>query len=266
MILKHEPSIQNFFISYAAVIFGAQSTGSVFSYAPEMGKSKQAAEMLKSLFDRNPDIDSWSDTGAKLGNIEGSIEFRDVEFHYRTRSAKRVLKGINLTFKPGQYVALVGPSGCGKSTIISLIERFYDPTKGAIFMDGQDISSLNLRDCRSHIALVSQEPVLYSGTIRENILLGTEAEVSEERVINACKDANIHDFIVRLCISSHLNTLFLYFCILVYTYPTFGWTVVFYFSEKKVIINHRTFCQFHILQNAVHRYLHLSAPLHRCCS
>jgi ATP-binding cassette subfamily B (MDR/TAP) protein 1 len=94
-------------------------------------------------------------------------------------------------------VALVGPSGCGKSTIISLIERFYDPTCGSIFLDGRDISQLNLQDFRSHIALVSQEPVLYSGTIRDNITLGTDAEVGEEEVVRACKDANIYDFIVR---------------------------------------------------------------------
>jgi ATP-binding cassette subfamily B (MDR/TAP) protein 1 len=130
--------------------------------------------------------------------VEGSIEFRDVKFQYPTRITQKVLKGVNLTFKPGQYVALVGPSGCGKSTVISLIERFYDPTGGSIFLDGRDISTLNIRDYRSHIALVSQEPVLYSGTVRENILLGTAAEVGEEEVIRACKDANIHDFIVRL--------------------------------------------------------------------
>ena len=196
LISNHQISMQDFFISYAAVIFGAQSTGGVFSYAPDMGKSKQAAESLKSLFDRVPEIDTWSDEGVKLDNVEGSIEFRDVKFQYPTRATQKVLKGVNLTFKPGQYVALVGPSGCGKSTVISLIERFYDPTRGSIFLDGQDISTLNIRDYRSHIALVSQEPVLYSGTIRENILLGTEAEVGEEEVIRACKDANIYDFIV----------------------------------------------------------------------
>jgi ATP-binding cassette, subfamily B (MDR/TAP), member 1 len=198
LISNHQLSIQNFFIAFASVIFGAQSTGGVFSYAPEMGKSKQAAETLKSLFDRVPDIDSWSDSGAKLDKVEGSIEFRDVKFQYPTRTAQMVLRGINITFKPGQYVALVGPSGCGKSTIISLIERFYDPTSGSIYLDGQNISALHLQDYRSHIALVSQEPVLYSGTIRENIILGTEAEVGEAEVIRACKDANIYDFIVSL--------------------------------------------------------------------
>jgi ATP-binding cassette, subfamily B (MDR/TAP), member 1 len=167
LISKHEISLQDFFISYAAVIFGAQSAGGVFSYSPDMGRSQEAAEALKSLFDRVPDIDNWSDKGAKLDKVEGSLEFRDVKFQYPTRLTQKVLKGVNLTFKPGQYVALVGPSGCGKSTIVSLLERFYDPTGGSIFLDGKDISTLNLRNYRSHVALVSQEPVLYTGTIRD---------------------------------------------------------------------------------------------------
>jgi ATP-binding cassette subfamily B (MDR/TAP) protein 1 len=205
LIANYELSIGSFFICFAAVIFGAQSAGGVFSYAPDMSRSRQAAESLKSLFERVPEIDSWSDSGVKLENVEGEIEFRDVKFSYPTRATQPVLKGINLSFKPGQYVALVGPSGCGKSTIISLIERFYDPTCGSIFLDGRDISQLNLQDFRSHIALVSQEPVLYSGTIRDNITLGTDAEVGEEEVVQACKDANIYDFIVR-------SSLYRYLC------------------------------------------------------
>jgi ATP-binding cassette, subfamily B (MDR/TAP), member 1 len=208
LISKNEISIQDFFICYATVIFGAQSVGGIFSYAPDMGKSKQAADSIKTLFDRVPDIDTWSGAGAKLDEVKGSIEFRDIKFSYPTRVEQKVLKGVDLSFKPGQYVALVGPSGCGKSTIISLIERFYDPTGGSIFLDGRDISQLNLRDYRSHIALVSQEPVLYSGTIRENIMLGTEEEVGEDEVVQACKDANIYDFIVSISSfkSFHLET------------------------------------------------------------
>jgi ATP-binding cassette subfamily B (MDR/TAP) protein 1 len=109
---------------------------------------------------------------------------------------------LNLTVKPGQYVALVGASGCGKSTTIALMERFYDPLSGGVYVDGREISSLNLNEYRSHIALVSQEPTLYQGTIKENILLGADAEqdvdISDERIIQACKDANIYDFIISL--------------------------------------------------------------------
>lgn len=206
LISKDEISIQDFFICYGTIIFGAQSVGGIFSYAPDMGKSKQAADSIKTLMDRVPEIDSWSDIGTQLDNVEGSIEFRDVKFSYPTRVAQKVLKGVNLSFKPGQYVALVGPSGCGKSTIISLMERFYDPTTGSIFLDGRNISQLNLREYRSQIALVSQEPVLYSGTIRENIMLGTEAEVGDHEVVRACKDANIYDFIVGLFSSNSFHS------------------------------------------------------------
>lgn len=112
--------------------------------------------------------------------------------------SSQFLGGIDLKFEPGQYVALVGPSGCGKSTVVSLIERFYDPKSGSVMFDGKDITTLNLRDYRSRIALVSQEPVLYSGTIRENIVLGAAEDVDEEAVVKACRNANIHEFIVRL--------------------------------------------------------------------
>jgi ATP-binding cassette subfamily B (MDR/TAP) protein 1 len=88
-----------------------------------MGKAKHAAQSLKILFDRQPLIDSWSDDGERLQQVDGHIEFRDVHFRYPTRPEQPVLRGLNLTVKPGQYVALVGASGCGKSTTIALLER-----------------------------------------------------------------------------------------------------------------------------------------------
>lgn len=106
---------------------------------------------------------------------------------------------MDLEAKPGQYIALVGPSGCGKSTVISLVERFYDVLSGGIYVDGQNITGLNLREYRKHLALVSQEPALYQGTIRDNILLGTELDdVPEESIIRVCKEANIYKFITSL--------------------------------------------------------------------
>lgn len=84
------------------------------------------------------------------------------------------MQGLNIRVEPGQFIALVGASGCGKSTAIGLIERFYNPTSGGILVDGKDISKLNIKEYRSHLALVSQDPVLYSGTVKENILLGIE--------------------------------------------------------------------------------------------
>lgn len=100
--------------------------------------------------------------------------------------------------KPGQYVAFVGASGCGKSTATALLERFYDPIIGGIYVDGTEISSLNIKEYRSHLALVSQEPTLYRGTIRENLLLGTDRDnILEEEIVQRCKDA-IYEFIISL--------------------------------------------------------------------
>ena len=199
LIARREYTMLQFFICFASVIFGAQSAGTIFSFAPDMGKAKHAAKELKVLFDRKPEIDSWSQDGERISDIEGTIEFRDVHFRYPTRPEQPVLRGLNLTVKPGQYVALVGASGCGKSTTVALLERFYDPLAGGVFVDGKEISSLNVNDYRRFLSLVSQEPTLYQGSIRENVLLGADEEdVPEERIIQACKEANIYEFILSL--------------------------------------------------------------------
>ena len=104
-----------------------------------------------------------------------------------------------MTVKPGQTLALVGPSGCGKSTVVSLIERFYDPSAGALKLEDVDLRDLNLRWLRSQVGIVSQEPVLFDCSIAENIRYGALfREVSDEEVIEAAKSANIHSFIESL--------------------------------------------------------------------
>ncbi|KAH6636237.1 P-loop containing nucleoside triphosphate hydrolase protein [Chaetomium tenue] len=198
LIAKYEYNMFQFFIVFSSVIFGAQSAGSVFSFAPDMGKAVEATRELKTLFDRKPVVDTWSAGGEKLESTEGNIEFRDVHFRYPTRPEQPVLRGLNLSVSAGQYVALVGASGCGKSTTIALLERFYDPLAGGIFIDGKEISSLNVNEYRSFIALVSQEPTLYQGTIRDNIILGAAGEVTDEQIKFACQEANIYDFILSM--------------------------------------------------------------------
>ncbi|KAJ5120788.1 GTPase-activating protein [Penicillium bovifimosum] len=196
---RHEYTMFQFFLCFSTVIFGAQSAGTIFSFAPDIAKASHAATSVKALFDRTPEIDSWSHDGDKVQSIEGHVEFRDVHFRYPTRPNQPVLRGLNLQVKPGQYVAFVGASGCGKSTAIALLERFYDPALGGVYVDGKEISSFNINNYRSHLALVSQEPTLYQGTIRENIMLGTDQDdVSEDEMVVCCKNANIYDFIISL--------------------------------------------------------------------
>ena len=131
--------------------------------------------------------------------LSGEIRVEDVIFAYPARPDVKVLRGMNVTVKPGQTLALVGTSGSGKSTVVSLIERFYDPHAGSLALDGSDLRDLNLHWLRSQIGVVSQEPVLFDASIAENIRYGALfREVSDEEVIEAAKAANIHSFIESL--------------------------------------------------------------------
>ncbi|CAF4789632.1 unnamed protein product [Rotaria sp. Silwood1] len=156
-----------------------------------------AAETFFDLFDRIPSIDNTSTEGQELVDFHGDITFNQVKFIYPTRPTSIILNKFQLTIKPSQRVALVGTSGCGKSTIIQLLERFYDVTNGQLLLDGIDIRQLNLHWVRSHVGLVSQEPILFDLTIAENIAYGLE-NVSMEKIINAARRANIHQFIEQL--------------------------------------------------------------------
>lgn len=189
-----------FFVAFIGVVFGAQAAGNIFSYSPDMGKAKASASNIDRVMSRTPKIDTWSIEGKAPENVEGNIDFVDVHFRYPTRPMVPVLRGLNLSIKKGQYVALVGSSGCGKSTTIGLIERFYSVIAGQVLMDGEDITDLNVSKYREHISLVQQEPVLYSGSIRDNIMIGAidESTVTEDDMHQAAIKANIHDFITSL--------------------------------------------------------------------
>ncbi|ANZ77885.1 BA75_05211T0 [Komagataella pastoris] len=201
LMIEGRATNREFFTVLMAILFGAQAAGQIFSYAPGMGKAKQAAANVKKVLDTLPEvIDIESEEGAIVNpsEVKGEIEFRNVAFRYPTRMEVPVLQGLNLTIKPGQYIGLVGASGCGKSTTVGLIERFYDPLSGEVLLDGADIRNLHLRTYRQALALVQQEPVLFGGSIRDNVLLGSINEVSDDEVIEACREANIYDFISSL--------------------------------------------------------------------
>ena len=131
--------------------------------------------------------------------MSGAVTVKDVQFSYPARPDVQVLQGLSLSLSPGKTLALVGPSGCGKSTVVSLIERFYDPSAGSLTLENFDLRDLNLHWLRSQIGIVSQEPVLFDASIAENIRYGALfREVSDEEVIEAAKSANIHSFIESL--------------------------------------------------------------------
>lgn len=180
------------------------------SLTSDLAKGGDAVRSILDTLDREPMIQDDGDEAdgprkkrkqqqQKKKEMKGAIEFRDVHFSYPTRPGTTVLDGFSLEIGAGKTVALVGPSGSGKSTVIGLIERFYDVQKGSVLIDGRDIRSCSLAHLRSHVALVSQEPTLFSGTIRDNIVYGDE-HATEDEVTSAAKLANAHEFIrYRFC-------------------------------------------------------------------
>ncbi|KIL58420.1 hypothetical protein M378DRAFT_27545 [Amanita muscaria Koide BX008] len=193
----------HFFVGLMCTTFGAIQASNVFSFVPDMSSAKGAASDIVKLLDTIPEIDVESDKGKKVDTTKshGHIRVEHIHFRYPTRPAVRVLRDYSIEAQPGEYIALVGASGSGKSTIIQLLERFYDPLMGEIYLDGELITSLNIQEYRQQIALVSQEPTLYAGTIRFNILLGAikpASEVTQEEIEAACRDAAILEFIKSL--------------------------------------------------------------------
>jgi ATP-binding cassette, subfamily B, bacterial len=126
--------------------------------------------------------------------VRGEVFFDKVSFGYGPE--RPVLRNISLHAHPGQMLAIVGPTGAGKSTLVNLIPAFHEPTRGRILIDGQDIQDLSLESLRNHIAIVSQEPFLFNGTIRENILYG-RLDASQRELEAAARAANCHEFIAR---------------------------------------------------------------------
>jgi ATP-binding cassette subfamily B (MDR/TAP) protein 1 len=198
LIAYEEFTVKKFFTSFIVLLFGSLGAARIFSYAPDITKARDSARDLLELFDRIPVIDNGSKDGDKIYSCFGHIKFENVRFSYPTRPHIKVLRGLNIEVKPGNFIALVGASGCGKSTVVSLVERFYDPTSGCIRLDGKKITKFNIAKYRDVIGLVSQEPNLFDMSIRDNIAFGLDYVPPESEIIAAAKEANIHDFIMKL--------------------------------------------------------------------
>ncbi|KAI7996515.1 putative multidrug resistance protein [Camellia lanceoleosa] len=165
------------------------------SMTSDLAKGGNAIRSIFAILDRKTEIEPDDLKGINVEKtIKGFIELKNVFFFYPSRPEQMIFQGLSLKIEAGKTIALVGQSGSGKSTVIGLVERFYDPIKGSILIDGQDIKEYNLRSLRSHIALVSQEPTLFGGTIRENIIYGKE-DATETEVREAAILANAHEFI-----------------------------------------------------------------------
>ncbi|KAL3670174.1 hypothetical protein V7S43_004489 [Phytophthora oleae] len=185
---------EQFFMVLMVIMLSTFAIGMAAQGATDGAKAKLSAQRVFKVIDRKPAIDATSGTGRTLEHVNGDIEFRNLEFSYPARPDAKIYKKYSLKIARGQTVALVGASGSGKSTAISLLERFYDPAAGVITLDGNNLKELNVQWLREHVSLVSQEPVLFAGTIAENIELGKPGSTREE-IIEAAKKANAFDFI-----------------------------------------------------------------------
>jgi ATP-binding cassette, subfamily B, bacterial len=180
------------FVSYTATIGGA--IAALGSFYPELMGSIGATERVREILNKESEVDVKDVPMQPARRLSGNIELKDVRFRYPTREDIEVLKGVNLTIKSGQKIALVGTSGAGKSTIMQLILRFHQATEGSIFVDGKDMQSYDISDYRQNLALVPQEVLLFGGTIRENILYG-KPDATDDEIIEAAKQSNSWEFI-----------------------------------------------------------------------
>ncbi|XP_020023493.2 phosphatidylcholine translocator ABCB4 isoform X1 [Castor canadensis] len=199
LIVNGHMRFRDVILVFSAIVFGAVALGHASSFAPDYAKAKLSAAHLFNLFERQPLIDSYSREGLWPDKFEGNVTFNEVVFNYPSRPNLPVLQGLNLEVKKGQTLALVGSSGCGKSTVVQLLERFYDPLAGTVFLDGQEAKKLNVQWLRAQLGIVSQEPILFDCSIAENIAYGDNSRVvTQDEIVSAAKAANIHPFIETL--------------------------------------------------------------------
>ncbi|KAK6352922.1 hypothetical protein TWF696_004919 [Orbilia brochopaga] len=203
LLARGEYDATQFFVIFIGVIFAGQAAGQFFGFTTSLSKAAEAANYIFWLRTLKPTIAVTEENKDRGPDGDDDITFNNVGFAYPQRQQHPVLRGIDITIHPSQFIALVGASGCGKTTIISLLERYYDPTHGSILHGSTPISGFSPLLYRSHLSLVQQEPTLYAGSVRDNILLGLPTDTATKSDIdaaleNACKMANAYDFIMSL--------------------------------------------------------------------
>ncbi|KAJ4781637.1 ABC transporter B family member 11 [Rhynchospora pubera] len=180
-----------------AVMTGAMSLGQATPCITAFAEGQAAAYRMFEAIKRKPDIDALDTTGIVLKDIKGDVELKDVYFSYPARPDHMIFNGFSLRITSGSTMAIVGESGSGKSTVINLVERFYDPQSGQVLIDGVDLKTMKLGWIRSNIGLVSQEPLLFATTIKENIAYGKE-DATVEEIKRAIEMANAAKFVDKL--------------------------------------------------------------------
>lgn len=202
-----ELSLERMITALMSVMIGSFNVGSIGPYLQSFTTAISTAARLMMVIDRKTATDATDpDHGERPAEVHGQLKMENIKHIYPSRPEVTVLDGVSLDFAAGKVTALVGASGSGKSTIVGIIERFYDPVQGSVFLDGRDISTLNVGWLRRQIGVVGQEPVLFAGSILENIrhgLIGLAGEHLDEAaqrdlIVAAAKDANAHDFISQL--------------------------------------------------------------------
>ncbi|HOA70400.1 MAG: ABC transporter ATP-binding protein [Bacillota bacterium] len=196
-----------------AVVQGTMTIGLVWAFVNYLGKfwapistfsrvwsqvlsAMASAERVFTVLDLKPETGSSAQEGyIELPRLEGEVVFENVSFAYKP--GEQVLSGISFKVSPGETIALVGPTGAGKTTIINLLARFYQPSSGKITVDGYDLAEVSLPSYRSQLGIVLQDTLIFSGTIKDNLLFG-KPDATMDEVVRAAKAACIHDFIESL--------------------------------------------------------------------
>ncbi len=181
------------FVSYLALFY--VPVNQIHSVNHMLQHALAASERIFEVLDAKPDVGDRPGVAAPTVPMRGRVEFKDVGFGYRPEVP--VLRGISMTVRAGEHVALVGPSGAGKSTLVKLLMRFYDVTGGMIAVDGIDVREMPLAFLRSHVGLVQQEPFLFNGTVRDNIVYG-KLDATDREIEHVAGAARAHDFIMAL--------------------------------------------------------------------